>query len=115
MLLGLDLKVEIVIRDREGFPIQRESADRRGTQQTQEAQWLQPRLYFGELHFSSDERRPARRCLTISYKTTAAATETFSDGTFPSIGIETRKSHLRFTRSCRPLPSPPITSAQSIL
>ena len=33
------------------------------------------------------------RWRTISYNMTPAATDTFSDGTFPSMGIETRKSH----------------------
>src|SRR5215470_2583895 len=52
-------------------------------------------------------RELARLCRTISYKTTPAATETFKDGTFPSIGIETRKSHFLITRSCKPFPSAP--------
>ena len=33
------------------------------------------------------------RWRTISYNMTPAATDTFSDGTFPSMGMETRKSH----------------------
>src|SRR5581483_2030424 len=57
----------------------------------------------------------ARRCLAISYSTTPAATETLSDGTEPSIGMETRKSQFLRTCSCRPLPSAPRTSAQSML
>src|SRR6185503_1918485 len=56
-----------------------------------------------------------RRCFTISNSNKPAATETFSDGTCPSIGIETRKSHFLLTRSCSPLPSAPSTTAQSIL
>ena len=39
------------------------------------------------------------RWRTISYNMTPAATDTFSDGTFPSMGIETRKSHFLATRS----------------
>ncbi len=38
---------------------------------------------------------------------TPAATDTFSDGTLPSIGMETRKSHFLATRSWTPLPSDP--------
>src|SRR5712692_8227731 len=55
----------------------------------------------------------ARRWRTISYMTTPAATETFKEGTLPSMGMETRKSHLRRTRSCSPLPSAPRIRAQS--
>src|SRR5713101_906286 len=57
----------------------------------------------------------ARRWRTISYITTPAATETFKEGTLPSMGMETRKSHLRRTRSCSPLPSAPRIRAQSML
>src|SRR5581483_2609403 len=56
-----------------------------------------------------------RRCRTTSYSTTPAATDTFNDGTFPNIGIETRKSHFFFTKSWTPLPSAPSTIAQFIL
>src|SRR5215467_13638473 len=55
-----------------------------------------------------------RRCRATSYITMAAATETFNDGTLPSMGMETRKSHFLRTCSCNPRPSAPSTSAQSI-
>src|SRR3954452_6735588 len=56
-----------------------------------------------------------RRWRASSYITMPPATETFSEGTLPSIGIETTKSHLRRTRSCNPFPSAPRTMAQSML
>ena len=49
----------------------------------------------------------ARRWRATSYITTAPATETFSEGTWPSMGMETRKSQRLRTRSCSPLPSAP--------
>src|SRR5579864_1716609 len=112
MLFGVHLKVQIVARDREGFAIERRARQNTTTEDTEEAQWLQEHT---KLHLWLDASSAARRWRTISYKTTAAATETFREGTLPSMGMETRKSHFRLTRSCRPLPSPPRTRAQSIL
>src|SRR5580658_7185762 len=130
MLFRLDLNVEVVVGDAECLAVERKTIHHRGTEDTENAKNPPNRFHFAgfvaELHFVSNfilhplhlacwDATRARRCRTISYSTTAAATETFSDGTFPSIGIETRKSHFRFTRSCRPLPSPPRTRAQSML
>src|SRR6185437_14889375 len=56
-----------------------------------------------------------RRWRATSYITTAPATDTLSEGTLPSIGIFTRKSHFFRICSCRPCPSAPSTRAQSIL
>src|ERR1039458_1717917 len=115
MLLWLDLNIQIVISEGECLAVERKTIHHRGTEHTEKTQALINGLHFGELHFASEEPFLARLCRTISNRTTAAATETFSDGTLPSIGIETRKSHFLFTRSCNPLPSPPRTSAQSML
>src|ERR1700722_1946887 len=115
MLFRLDLHIEIVIGEAERLTVQREAIQRGGTEGTQKTEKPDGRLQGAGFHFDSAEPCFARLCLTISYRTTAAATETFSDGTLPSMGIETRKSHFLFTRSCSPLPSPPRTSAQSML
>src|SRR5436305_14984170 len=112
MLAGVDRKIQTVARDGEGLAVERGAMQNTTAEDTEEAQGLQEQT---DLHLWLDASSATRRWRTISYKTTAAATETFRDGTLPSIGIETRKSHLRLTRSCRPLPSPPSTSAQSIL
>ena len=106
VLFRLNLQAQIVVGEAKRLAVERAGRRRTKKQQTQEGET--------ELHFLLDAPC-ACRCRTISYKTTAAATETLSDGTLPSIGIETRKSHFRFTRSCSPLPSPPSTKAQSIL
>src|SRR4030081_2988461 len=95
---------------RQGPAIERNRIRDRLPEKATKAELLKKRL-----HCLSEDVFPFRRWRTISYSTTAAATETFSDGTLPSIGIETRKSHFLFTRSCRPLPSAPSTSAQSML
>ncbi len=42
---------------------------------------------------------PARRCRIASYITTAPATDTFSELTLPAIGMRSRKSQVRLTRS----------------
>src|SRR5215469_6060331 len=114
MLLCVNQQVQIVVRERKCLTIQCETANRT-TEETENTEGLGKSLQNWELHFLFDATSLMRRCLTISYKTTAAATETFREGTLPSIGIDTRKSHLRFTRSCRPLPSPPSTRAVSML
>src|SRR5271167_4766994 len=115
MLFRVDLNLQVVIGEGEGLAVQRKAIHHRGTEDTEDTQALVNGLHFGGLHFASGEPCLARRCRTISNNTTAAATETFSDGTLPSIGMETTKSHFLLTRSCSPLPSPPSTSAQSML
>src|ERR1700693_2893269 len=115
MLFRFDLDVQIVTGEGKCLAVQRKTVHRRGAEHAEKSQALVGGLHLPELHFEPEEPFLARRCRTISNKTTAAATETFSDGTLPNIGIETRKSHLRFTRSWSPLPSPPRTSAQSML
>src|SRR5947208_16203241 len=52
-----------------------------------------------------------KRCLTTSYKMTPAATETFREAIFPSIGSRTRASQCSRTRRRRPRYSPPNTKA----
>src|ERR1700723_3715628 len=103
LLPGLEGNGQIIFRYGEGLAFQGrgcrgENAD---TQETE------------QLHDFLDA--PSRLCRTTSYNTTPAATDTFSDGTFPSIGIETRKSQCLRTKSCIPLPSAPSTTAQFIL
>src|ERR1700730_3274960 len=110
MLLRVDLNIEIVVGERKGLAVEGESVPHRDTEGQEEA-----KVHDSKIHFSPEELSRARLCLTISYSTTAAATETFRDDTLPSMGIETRKSHFLFTKSCRPLPSAPRTSAQSML
>src|ERR1700683_2338793 len=110
LLPGFDADVQIVAGESKCFPVDSEGVHR-GDAENQKIKTQVARLHFapvGSLSFM-------RRCRTISYITTAPATDTFSEGTFPSIGIETRKSHFFFTRSCSPLPSAPRTSAQSML
>ena len=85
LLLWLDADREIVLREGKGFTIQREGNLDQTTQDTKDAEPPHPHCI--------------RRWRTISYNTTPAATETFSDGTFPSMGIETTKSHFFNTRS----------------
>src|ERR1700722_10250169 len=119
MLSGFDTNIQVVMGNSEGFAIESKCVHHRGTEDTEK------RKTQKQLHFLPEDAclfcappcaaTLLRRCRTISYITTAPATETFSDGTFPSIGIETRKSHFLFTRSCSPLPSAPRTRAQSML
>src|SRR5580704_3696765 len=95
LLLGLQGNGQIIFRYGEGLTFQGRGCrgEHRETQETE------------QLHDFLDA--PNRLCRTISYNTTPAATDTFSEGTFPSIGIETRKSQCLRTRSCTPLPSAP--------
>src|SRR5262245_276512 len=53
---------------------------------------------------------PLVRLRCASNRITAAATETFSEPTFPRTGIETSSSQAEATRGLKPLPSDPITS-----
>src|SRR5690348_790338 len=105
LLRGLEVHAQIVLR--EG---QRLALDREGPLTTTEDAENAEKFFHLSLGACF-----ARRWRATSYITTPAATETLSDGTLPAIGMETRKSHLRRTRSCRPLPSAPRTSAQSML
>src|SRR5262245_45214473 len=109
----VNLYLQVVSRDGKGVAVK--SMHRQRTQHTKKEKKFQvssfkfqaiPVLYDYALrpHFCL-----ARLCRTISYSTTPAATETFSEGTLPSMGMETTKSHLRRTRSCNPLPSAPRT------
>ncbi len=58
---------------------------------------------------------PALRRLLQSNSATAVATETFSDAIAPAIGMLTNTSQCFATRSCRPRPSAPTTSAHGSL
>lgn len=49
------------------------------------------------------------RCLTISYASTPAATEAFSESISPFIGIDAMKSQFSFTSLLTPDPSFPMT------
>src|SRR6185312_7590301 len=50
-----------------------------------------------------------RRWRAASYITTAPATETLSEETLPAMGMRSKWSQVRFTRSCSPEPSLPRT------
>src|SRR5271166_5792283 len=101
MLFRFHPQIQIVIRESESFAIEGQRRQNQTTENTEGTK--EPHADFFP------------RWRTTSYNITPAATETFSDGTLPSIGIETRKSHFRATRSWRPLPSAPRTMAQSML
>ena len=104
LLLRLYADIQIVAGEGEGFAINRVGLNQQTTEDTEDTEGL---------HFASAAF--ILRWRTISYNMTPAATDTFSDGTFPSMGIETRKSHFFATRSWTPLPSEPNTMAQSML
>src|SRR5215472_3880628 len=110
MGVPVGLHFELIVRNGEGFPV---NGKREGPGQHTEQQSGSPRLHREDLDLSAF--CPARRWRATSYITTAPATETFSDGTCPSIGIDTRKSQRLRTRSCSPLPSAPSTTAQCML
>src|SRR5689334_12392864 len=49
-----------------------------------------------------------------SYMTTAPATETLREATWPAMGMRRRWSQVFLTRSCSPAPSRPRTRQQSV-
>src|SRR5271168_910251 len=122
LLHRLDPDVQVVAGEGKRLAIEGKSISRTSTEEAEQA-----KMQTAQLHCPPEDaswlvcaslvcvRACPRLCRTISYITTAPATDTFSEDTFPSIGIETRKSHFFLTRSCRPLPSAPRTSAQSML
>src|SRR5258708_591442 len=104
LLLRLEADFQIVLREDERLAVDRQRGRDQTTEETEDTEGLH--VYF-------DAAR--RRWRTTSNNTIPAATDTFSDGTLPSIGMETRKSQCLRTRSCNPLPSAPSTTAQCIL
>ena len=68
----LQANLQIVFRDGEGFALQGPGRGSETTEDTEDTE---------ELHDFLDA--PSRLCRTTSYSTTPAATDTFSDGTFP--------------------------------
>src|SRR5580692_3602115 len=106
LLLRLQANLQIIFRNREGLAIQ---SPRRGGNTAQDTDATN----IKQLHDFLDA--PCRLCRTTSYSTTPAATDTFNEGTSPSIGIDTRKSQCLLTSSWTPLPSAPSTTAQCIL
>ncbi len=106
LLVRFYVDIQVVIGEGESFAIEGMRPNQQTTQDAEETQ--DPHLHFVSAAL-------ILRWRTISYSMTPAATDTFSDGTFPSMGMETRKSHFLATRSWTPLPSDPSTMAQSML
>src|SRR5271169_661106 len=106
----IDLNVQLIVSDGKRFAIK--CPYRRGQCEAEKKRREETRHRTGA---AVSLPCATRRWRATSYITIAPATETFSEGTRPYIGIETRKSQRFRTRSCKPFPSAPKTTAQCML